>query len=151
MKNHKFSTKKFCDIIEMHYLCNCNEKTNNWFIMKKLYLFLFAVSLCMGMVSCDKEDETVRLEVYGEVPYQPIDMKDMPEWLTALMAEQYMGGLYCICVGTYNGEKVYNLLLVSDSHFTGRFYNENGESVNIVDLNQYSVVKCIYYRRDFSL
>ena len=100
---------------------------------------------------CDKEDETVRLEVYGEVPYQPIDMKDMPEWLTALMAEQYMGGLYCICVGTYNGEKVYNLLLVSDSHFTGRFYNENGESVNIVDLNQYSVVKCIYYRRDFSL
>ena len=101
----------------------------------------------MGMVSCDKDDDLVTLQFYGEVPYQPIDLKDMPEWMTTLMAEQHMFGLYCICVGTYNGEKVYNMFLFTDSHLSGRFYNEEGELINIADLNQYSVVKCIYYKR----
>lgn len=91
------------------------------------------------------------------VPYEPLEEKDMPEWLRELMQEKEKNGLYRICVGTLNNQTIYNLNSWWDSSSIGHFYDENGNNhiiYNIIPtsndlvifLSEYQNVKCIYYR-----
>ena len=90
------------------------------------------------------------------VPYEPLEEKDMPEWLRELMKEKDMTSLYRICVGTLYNQTIYNLNRWYDSSYSGHFYDESGNKIIITDiptidnfekfLANYQNVKCIYYR-----
>ena len=91
------------------------------------------------------------------VPYEPLEEKDMPEWLREMVQEKDKNMLYRICVGTLNNQTIYNLNSWWDSSLIGHFYDENGNNhiiYNIIPtsndleifLSEYQNVKCIYYR-----
>lgn len=122
--------------------------------------------MMLGLTGCSSNENTTipvnenqgTIDYYGiQVPYVPLEDKDMPEWLIELKSKLVP---YQIFVGTYNNEIVYHLNFGFDSSILGRFYDENGKPIdlkilNIDDLKNFLVhyrdIKCIYYKKVSSL
>jgi hypothetical protein len=102
--------------------------------------------LTMGLMGCDKDDEPVKNVYLGgiEVPYRPIPLEEMPNWMREMLSTKGFA-IAEICQGEYNGNVVYNILNGYSSNLTGDNYNKDGERYYGVDINQVKNWVCIYY------
>ena len=128
--------------------------------MGKTFFYLtMVVALMLSSIGCSSDDEIEGSEVllsvdyYGTaISYEPLEEKDMPEWIACVMNEKSMMGLYRICVGTINDGLIYHFNLATDSSYSGHFYDKDGNPIHyecdFFDfISQIHDVKCIYYKR----
>lgn len=131
--------------------------------MNKISIFVYLLLLSLIAIACSSEENTVSkgdgvietVDYYGiQIPYEPLEEKDMPTWL--IDAKTTWAPIQ-ICWGIYNNEPVYHLNSRFDSSIIGHLYDENGKSVDIalltnddlqLFLSNYRNVKCIYYKNN---
>jgi len=112
-------------------------------------------------MACSSSDENVAsngkesfatVDYYGiQIPYEPLEDKDMPSWLIEAKSTWEPDQ---ILLGIYNNKPVYHFNSVFDSSIIGHFYDENGNLIDISSdddfqkfLSGYRDVRCIYYRK----
>lgn len=133
--------------------------------MIKKMLWILVALMSFMTVSCSSDDDNepekpIKYEPkdgkvsmggeYGrDIPYEPIDVEDLPEWLQIMIDR--MSAFYIVCEGSWDGQRVYFCWCIFMSSFGG-FYSEDGTLLGLYELNQDFVDnggwegwKCIVY------
>ena len=133
--------------------------------MKKSYLLsgILASLLLLAMTACSSDDDSAKNilkpgdNVYfqyieADVPYSPIEISEMPQWLQSRVSNPLIGANRVIVyAGSFDGETVYDIEPDSwaDSIYVPRFWDKDG---NLLDQNQETDIvskinnwKCVYY------
>lgn len=119
--------------------------------MKKSLIFICCVALTVMIVGCsrsDDEDDRYSVRYQGkEIEYLPQDVSNLPGWLQPYLQDS---PTYCIvCIGTKDGETVYNVYNSQSSSIYGWFFDKDGKSIDVKGnlFEETSDWKCIYFRR----
>ncbi len=133
--------------------------------MKNSYLLLGLLVglLLLAMTACSSDDDSAKNilnpgdNVYfqyieADVPYSPIEISEMPQWLQSRISNPLIGAnRMAVYVGSLDSEVYYNIEpeTFADSYYNPKFRDING---NLLDKNQgarlaYKITnwKCIYY------
>ncbi len=133
--------------------------------MKKDYfvLGLIVALVLLAMTACSSEDDSAKNilnpgdNVYfqyieADVPYSPIEISEMPQWLQSRISNPLIGAnRMAVYVGSLDSEVYYNIEpeTFADSYYNPKFRDING---NLLDKNQGARLaskitnwKCIYY------
>ena len=88
----------------------------------------------------------------ANVPYSPIEISEMPQWLQSRVSNPLIGANRVIVyAGSFDGETVYDIEPYSwaDNIYVPRFWDKDG---NMLDQNQETDIvskinnwKCVYY------
>ena len=131
---------------------------------KSLLLFGILVSLLVfTMTACSSDNDSAKNilksgdDVYfqylqANVPYSPIEISEMPQWLQSRVSNPLIGANRVIVyAGSFDGETVYDIEPYSwaDNIYVPRFWDKDG---NMLDQNQETDIvskinnwKCVYY------
>lgn len=129
------------------------------------YLTLF-LALMLGNVGCsnnnDNEVSTEKNEgkeapaekncvhLYSrDIPYAPQELSSLPQWIIPLITTpkgELLPNCY-ICTGKAGEQVFYNIYADISSTTYGRFYDENGNAINIVpDEKCLDSLTCVYFK-----
>jgi hypothetical protein len=133
--------------------------------MKKSYLLLglLVALILLAMTACSSEDDSAKnilnpgdyiyfQYIEADVPYSPIEISEMPQWLQSRISNPLIGAnRMAVYVGSLDSEVYYNIEpeTFADSYYNPKFRDING---NLLDKNQGARLaskitnwKCIYY------
>lgn len=113
--------------------------------MKKISLMIAALLIfTAGLAGChnhEDEEDTKMVYFWGnQVPYKPVAIENMPEWLQDIVLK---GSAFTIFMGTLNSQPVYNFALSWSSSLAGGNYDKDGNYIN-VSVNDVTNWVCIY-------
>lgn len=121
--------------------------------MKKSLFFICCVALTVMIVGCSRsDDENDRYSVRyqgKEIEYLPQDVSNLPGWLLPYLKDSSTDCVCIVCIGTKDGETVYNVYDSLSSSLYGWFFDKDGKSIDVKG-NLFEEIKdwkCIYFRR----
>ena len=121
--------------------------------MKKSLVLICCVALAVLIIGCsrsDDEDDRYSVRYQGkEIVYLPQDVSSLPGWLLPYLQDSPSDCVCIVCIGTKDGETVYNVYDSLSSSLYGWFFDKDGKSIDVKG-NLFEEIKdwkCIYFRR----